>query len=169
MSTSKLTDKQIFFCQEYLKDFNATQAAIRAGYSEDTARSIGNENLTKPNIQKLLSELKGDITQRNEITIDELIGELKCLAFYNPKDFYDEDGNLKPISDLPDDVAKAISAFDVEVYRDKKGNELSITKKIKTIDRLQGIEKLMRYLGAYEKDNKQKGLEVESLKIEIVK
>ena len=45
-----LTDKQEMFCREYLVDLNATQAAIRAGYSDKTARSVGNENLTKPDI-----------------------------------------------------------------------------------------------------------------------
>jgi phage terminase small subunit len=46
----KLTDKQKRFCEEYLIDLNATQAAIRAGYSAKTAKSIGQENLTKPDI-----------------------------------------------------------------------------------------------------------------------
>ena len=46
-----LTDKQRLFCEEYLIDLNATQAAIRAGYSEKTARKIGSENLTKPDIR----------------------------------------------------------------------------------------------------------------------
>lgn len=52
-----LTDKQEMFCREYLVDLNATQAAIRAGYSDKTARSVGNENLTKPDIEKRIQEL----------------------------------------------------------------------------------------------------------------
>ena len=54
----KLTDKQALFCQEYIIDLNATQAAIRAGYPETSARSVGCENLTKPDIQDYISELK---------------------------------------------------------------------------------------------------------------
>ena len=50
----KLTPKQQLFCDEYLIDLNATQAAIRAGYSEKTARDIGAENLTKPNIRSYI-------------------------------------------------------------------------------------------------------------------
>lgn len=51
---AKLTAKQKRFCDEYLIDLNATQAAIRAGYSEKTARAIGNENLTKPDIKEYI-------------------------------------------------------------------------------------------------------------------
>lgn len=67
-----LTEKQILFCNEYLIDLNATQAAIRAGYSEKTAYSIGNENLKKPEIQeymlKLMNEKQsGLIASQNEV------------------------------------------------------------------------------------------------------
>lgn len=57
-----MTDKQRLFITEYLKDLNATQAAIRAGYSEDSARSIGQENLTKPDIKKAIQERIEEIT-----------------------------------------------------------------------------------------------------------
>ena len=164
-----LTTKQKIFCQEYLKDFNATNAAKRAGYSEATAYSIGSENLSKPEIQKYLNRLKSDLSKRNNITIDDLIGELKSLAFFDIKDFYDEDGNLKPIPELSKEVAKAIASFEVDVRFDKDGNEISRTKKIKTVDKLQSIEKLMRYLGAYERDNKQRGLNIDGIEITIVK
>lgn len=53
---AKMTDKQQRFCDEYLIDLNATQAAIRAGYSENTARAIGCENLTKPYIQEYIEK-----------------------------------------------------------------------------------------------------------------
>lgn len=57
---TKLTAKQDRFCQEYLIDLNATQSAIRAGYSEKTAGSIGGENLKKPEIQERIAELKAE-------------------------------------------------------------------------------------------------------------
>jgi phage terminase small subunit len=58
-----LTAKQKQFCIEYLKDFNGTQAAIRAGYSEDTAFSIASENLRKPYIKKYIQELGEELLQ----------------------------------------------------------------------------------------------------------
>jgi len=67
---SKLTDKQEVFCREYLIDLNATQAAVRAGYSEKTSASIGNENLIKPAISARISQLMGDREKRVEIDAD---------------------------------------------------------------------------------------------------
>ena len=57
VETEKLSPKQEAFCLEYLKDLNATQAAIRAGYSEDSARQIGSETLSKPAIEARLKQL----------------------------------------------------------------------------------------------------------------
>ncbi len=67
---SKLTDKQEMFCKEYIVDLNATQAAIRAGYSEKTAGAIGIENLTKPMIQARLAELMKERSERVQIDAD---------------------------------------------------------------------------------------------------
>lgn len=69
----QLNEQQKQFCNEYLIDLNATQAAIRAGYSEKSARSIASENLTKPNIQKYIQELQKGIQKRNKISQDEII------------------------------------------------------------------------------------------------
>ena len=55
--SNKLTDKQKFFCKEYIKDFNATRAAKASGYSEKTAGRIGGENLQKLEIQKEIEKL----------------------------------------------------------------------------------------------------------------
>ncbi len=68
----KLTAKQKRFCDEYLKDLNATQAAIRAGYSEKTAAVIGAENLIKPNIQTYLQQFQNKIDQKNIKTVEEV-------------------------------------------------------------------------------------------------
>lgn len=68
MAKPKLTAKQEMFCLEYLIDLNATQAAIRAGYSEKTAKEQGYENLTKPHIHECITKLKGE--RSDKLTID---------------------------------------------------------------------------------------------------
>lgn len=75
-----LTAKQQLFITEYLVDFNATQAAIRAGYSEKTAFSIGAENLTKPLIQQAIVEAREARSERVEWTADEILRDLKEIA-----------------------------------------------------------------------------------------
>lgn len=72
----KLTPKQELFVQEYLIDFNATDAARRAGYSEKTATSIGAENLTKPHIKELIDKAKQNRAEKTEVTKDYLISNL---------------------------------------------------------------------------------------------
>lgn len=76
----KLTDKQKRFCEEYLVDLNATQAAFRAGYSRKTAYSIGDENLKKPEIREYLQELIDQRSERTGITADTVLKELERIA-----------------------------------------------------------------------------------------
>ena len=71
-----LTAKQEAFCEEYLIDLNATQAAIRAGYSAGTANVIGCENLTKPYIADKIAELKAERTARVLVDADYVINGL---------------------------------------------------------------------------------------------
>lgn len=76
-----MTDKQKKFADEYLIDLNATQAAIRAGYSEKTANRIASENLSKPDIREYISQRQKQAQERSEIKRDEIIGELKKIGF----------------------------------------------------------------------------------------
>lgn len=80
MPATKLTEKQKRFCEEYLVDLNATQAAMRAGYSKKTSDRIGNENLKKLEVQLYLKELMEQRSQRTEITADTVLKELAKIA-----------------------------------------------------------------------------------------
>lgn len=75
-----MTDKQKMFVKEYMKDLNATQAAIRAGYSENSAKEIGCENLTKPNIQEAIQKEMADRIAKVEIDAEYVLGSLKKVA-----------------------------------------------------------------------------------------
>ena len=81
---AKLTPKQQRFVEEYLIDLNATQAAIRAGYSEKTAKEIGSENLTKPNIAKAIAEAQEKLSNKAQVTVEMvvqgLLNEAKDLS-----------------------------------------------------------------------------------------
>jgi phage terminase small subunit len=73
MAKKKLSKKQEMFVKEYLIDLNATQAAIRAGYSKDTAGSIGFENLTKPEIASKINSAMEKRSQAVEITAEKVL------------------------------------------------------------------------------------------------
>ena len=96
-----LTDKQEMFCREYLIDLNATQAAIRAGYSVKTANRIAAQNLSKLDIQNRIAELK---TKRNEdvgIDADYVLRRLVEIDQMDVLDILNDDGSLKPITSWP--------------------------------------------------------------------
>lgn len=80
MPSTKLTEKQKRFCEEYLIDLNATQAAIRAGYKEKTAYAQGQRLLKKVEVQLYLKELMEQRSQRTEITADTVLKELAKIA-----------------------------------------------------------------------------------------
>lgn len=84
---SELTDKQRLFCIYYMQSFNATQSAIKAGYSRETAKEIGYENLTKPHIKKYLTELKEMYAQDDYLETKRLLDRHKQIAFADIKDF----------------------------------------------------------------------------------
>jgi phage terminase small subunit len=174
----KLTDKQERFCDEYLIDLNATRAAIRAGYSVKTATSIASENLSKPDIQKLIQEKREKIEEENSITRKMILEGYRKLAFYDSRKFYDENGNVKDVPDLDDDEAFALSAFEVmeEKGGDGEGHQVALghTKKIKMSDRKGALDSLCKVLGYFAPDkvaNTDKdGNDVSPLfKVEIVK
>lgn len=95
----KLTDKQEMFCREYMVDFNATQAAIRAGYSKKTAQEIGYENMTKPLIVDRMASLKAKHIEKITITVDEVIGYLQKSLKVNGATKFDAEGNECLISE----------------------------------------------------------------------
>ena len=86
-----MTKKQKRFIEEYLIDLNATQAAIRAGYSSDTAYSIGNENMKKPEIKACIDKAMAERSRRTGVNADRVLMELAKVAFVNASDVIDAD------------------------------------------------------------------------------
>lgn len=140
--SDSLTDKQKAFCLEYLKDFNATQSAIRAGYSEGTARSIGSENLSKPDVQHYIQELASDLNKRTNNEIERIIMELQLIAFGSLRDVSEWDAgglSIRNSKELPDGKDRLVS----EISENR--TEKSTTVKIKMHDKLKALELLGKY------------------------
>ena len=149
-----LTKKQKRFVEEYLVDLNATQAAIRAGYSPQTARDIGCENLTKPNIQNAIATAMAERSRRTGINQDRVIQEIAKLAFLNPIDVIDMDEATIKGEANRDDTA-CIASVKVKVIPGEDGN---ITEReIKTYDKLKALELLGKHLGMFSDKLKVEG------------
>lgn len=154
---NKLTDKQKRFIDEYLKDLNATQAAIRAGYSEKTAHSIGNENLTKPEIQERIRERQEDLKKRNEITADAVIQELAKIGFMDIGELFNDDGIIKNPTILSDKAKAAVSSVKItkRTYGKDDNETEEETTELKLWDKCKALEQLGRHLGIFAEDNNQ--------------
>jgi len=140
-----LTPKQQGFVAEYLLDLNATQAAIRAGYSKATAYSIGQENLNKPEIQSAISEAQARRQGRTEVGQDRVIKELAAIAFLDIRKLFDEGGDLKPVHALDEATARALRGIEVQVSCGD-GGEVTRTHKVRAWDKVRALELLGRHL-----------------------
>ena len=145
MELTSLTAKQRFFVDEYLIDLNATQAAIRAGYSKKTARFIGCENLTKPNIAAAIAKKKAERSARVELDADRVLYQLKAIATSNILDYLSYGPNgvvLKDSRVLTDAQSAAIEKVTATVGR--KGRS---TVGFKLHNKLKAIGMALKHLG----------------------
>lgn len=141
-----LTKKQKRFIEEYLIDLNATQAAIRAGYSPDTAKAIGSENLTKPDIRAHIDRAMAERSKRTGINADRVIMELAKIALVNAADVINTaDATLKD-SATPEDTA-AIQSVKVKTFPTKEGE--GVEREIKMADKLKALELLGKHFGMF--------------------
>lgn len=140
-----LTDKQEMFCREYLIDLNATQAAIRAGYSAKTANRTASENLSKPDIQSRIAELKA---QRNDlvgINATYVLNRLVEIDQMDVLDILNSTGELKPVSQWPKVWRTTLSGLDV-VEMSSEGNTAALLKKIKWPDKVKNLELIGKHI-----------------------
>lgn len=149
-----LNPKQQRFCQEYIIDLNATQAAIRAEYSGKTAYSQGQRLLKDAEIQAEIQKSLNERSIRTEITQDMVIAELAKLSFHNMKDYIEvqPDGYAYiDLSALTREQAAAITEITVDEYTEGKGdNARNIKKvKIKLTDKKGPLELLGKHLGLF--------------------
>lgn len=153
-----LNAKQIRFCEEYVIDFNATAAAIRAGYSKKTARVIGSENLTKPDIKKKVEELREDLRNKSALTADMVITELRHLGFWNIQDFIEKENVITDLTSLSRQKTIPISGIKIKESFTKVGDVITkeVTTELKITDKRAALVDLGRHLGVFEKDNEQK-------------
>lgn len=137
-----MTPKEQKFCEEYLIDLNATQAAIRAGYSEDSARQIGSENLSKPYIQEEISKRRSELSQKTGLSQEWVLNRFK---------------------DISDKCVQAtpVMRFDYEsksMVQETALNENNKEVGVFTFDSSganKATEMIGKHLGFFEKDNEQ--------------
>lgn len=149
-----LTAKQARFVEEYLIDLNATQAAIRAGYSKKTADKQGSQLLGKPSIAEAIAAARAKRSKRTEITQDRVLAELAKVGFSDIRKLLTPTGNLIGPNEWDDDTAGAVASIEIVTRPggvDESGErEVEHVAKIRTWDKLSALDKLAKHVGLYD-------------------
>lgn len=170
-------DRRTLFVEAYLSNGqNITQAALAAGFSPKSAASQGSRLLKDAKIQQVIDARRGALMEKAQLTTESLYLSLRQALFFDPRKLYREDGSMKSVPELDDDTAMALSAFEVfeefgpagtttEMEPQPHGGGLKRqqrglighTKKVKWLDKNAARDQAAKILGAYERDNNQKG------------
>lgn len=145
-----LTDKEEWICREFVADAgeNQTRAYMKVfkGCTYESARTLAAKYFADVRIKARIAELRVERNKRLEITADKVLAGIAKLAFYDSREFFDDDGRLRPIGELDPDHSDVISG--IETMHKVTGEEsdgVTITTKIKLADRGQNLERLGKY------------------------
>ena len=138
-----MTDKQERFCEEYMIDLNATQAAIRAGYSPRTAQEQSARLLSNVMVQNRIAQLQAEQSRRTGVTADRVVRELAKIAFANASDLIDPETASVKLNASRDDLA-AIQSIKVKSF-----GEDGLEHEVKLADKLRALDLLGKHLGMY--------------------
>lgn len=154
----KLTPKQALFCVEYMKDLNASAAAIRAGYSEKAHGSIAYENLQKPQIQEEIARLLEERNQAVKVDAAYVLNRLHEIDQLDVLDILDDDMTFKKLSEWPKAWRISLSAIDIAETQSDQDYTITV-KKIKWPDKTRNLELLGKHVdvSAFQKEKEEGG------------
>ena len=150
-----LTEKQIRFCNEYIKDFNATRS-YKAAYpgckKDETAAQAGSRMLRNVKVKEYIEQLKEELKATGKITQEMIMAELAKIGFSDIRKLYNENGGLKNIHEIDDNTAAAISG--IETFQEFEGygedrEYIGDTKKIKLYSKDKALELLGKQIGMF--------------------
>lgn len=144
----KLNSKQARFVDEYIKDLNATQAAIRAGYSERTANQQASRLLANVKVQAAIQVAMNKRSEQLKIDAEYVLRRLGEIDQMDAIDILHDDGSIKPIREWPAIWRQMISGLDVmEIAQGDEPSAAAIIKKIKWPDKIRNLELIGRHVG----------------------
>ena len=147
---AELNAKQEMFCREYIVDLNATQAAIRTGYSERTANAQAGRLLSNVSIRARIEELKAARNEEVKIDANYVLKRLVEIDSMDVLDILIPDGSVKPVAEWPKVWRTTLSGIDVMEMQ--SGDTAAILKKIKWPDKVKNLELIGKHInvGAFE-------------------
>lgn len=165
--TTPLTDREQAFVTAYADGgFTDPQAAgIAAGYAPSRVHVTVYEIMALPNVAKAIREAQERVRQIAEqhagVTLAQVVAKLAQVGLFDPRRLFDKHHGLLPPDQWPDDIAAAVAGIEVfeefDSGPDGERVQIGLTKKVKLLDRTKALDMLMKHLGGYEVDNKQRG------------
>ncbi|KSC63358.1 terminase small subunit [Pseudomonas aeruginosa] len=162
-----LTKKQRLFVDEYLIDLNATQAAIRAGYSTRRATEIGYQLLQRPEVAQAIQAAMAERSKRTEVEADYVIRRLREIDEMDVLDILEDDGSFRSSRDWPKAWRQFLSGIEIAELFEGRGDDRRIAgvlRKVKWPDKLRNLELLSRHVGT-----ESAALDIELKRLEVAK
>lgn len=135
-----------------MKDLNATQAAIRAGYARNSAKVTASRLLSDANVQAEIQKLNNRLAAKNEITAERTMQEIARLAYGDRRKLWDESGRLRLPHELDEDTAALLSSIETEELYEGRGADreaVGLVRKVKTWDKGRALEQCLSILGMH--------------------
>ncbi len=149
LDAQSLNKKRKRFCREYIKDLNATQAAVRAGYSAKTADQAASRMLRIVKVRDYIALLMQERSEATRIDAAWVLREMKAVHNMNAKDILNEAGGFKPILEWPDVWTQYISGMDMTEIFAGQGDDRAVAgvlKKIKWPDKIKNLEMIGKHV-----------------------
>jgi len=143
----KLTGKQQFFVAEYQKDWNATRAALSAGYTKKNPSEMGYLLLQIPLVKEAIQRGIHERLRRVGVHSERILTEIARVGFSDTRLLFREDGSLKPPSEWDDATAASVSGMDVSEIKGKGREQVGEMKRVKMYDKVKALELLSKHLG----------------------
>jgi phage terminase small subunit len=158
MSTETLTPRRAKFASEYLIDLNATQAAIRAGYSPHTAKQQGSRLLTDVDVSRAISQRQHELAERHNVDADRVLAEYARIAFSDITNYRDvfATGEID-FGSLPLGMSAAIADLVVDTSTEKKDVDARRVRRVRVRlhNKLTALEALAKHLGLFAPDRRE--------------
>ena len=163
MKRKELTQKQETFCLAYIETGNASEAYRRAycaaKMKPETIASRASELLAERKVTGRVAELRQAASDKAVVSEARVIEELARIGLFDPGQLFADDGSLLPVKKMAPEVRAAIASVEVEELFDGTGKgrkRIGYVRKVKLWDKNSAADKLLRHLGSYEKDNRQR-------------
>jgi phage terminase small subunit len=150
-------ERKARFVEAYLSNgHNQRQAAITAGIAEKTSAAWASRAMKLPGVAQAIAKRLAALNAKFELSTERTLREVARIAYADPRKFFRPDGSLIPVHELGDDTAACLASMEISEIGDGE-NVIGTLKKIKHWDKIAALEKAMKYLGLFERDNAQQG------------